>query len=250
MGSNVVWLMTCWKSNFSLIDLLTNQLRVTCKVASTTLSASSLSPSSSFALRWPPPCLLQAYQGQPARSHLQGGLHQLGSQVPGATFTSVIHELPFACSWITLILDATIWLHGDRPPNTCIPPTFLWIMVPAHHMPYPRSQHHWGGKAPLSGGYAMPYACAIQGKDDGIQVLAGLAPSSQIEGYNIRVIHEQAKNSSWTTEANMALATSEPSWLRWWRPPSRCLLTGDYIRLVWQMTPPLKSIVRLRMIFA
>jgi len=37
---------------------------------------------------------------------------------------------------------------------------------------------------------------AIQGKEGGIQVLAGLAPSSKIEGYNIRVIHEQAKNSS------------------------------------------------------
>jgi hypothetical protein len=49
---------------------------------------------------------------------------------------------------------------------------------------------------PLSGGYAARCAGAIQGKEGGIQVLAGLAPSSQTVGSNIRVIHERAKRSS------------------------------------------------------
>jgi hypothetical protein len=39
-------------------------------------------------------------------------------------------------------------------------------------------------------------AGAIQGKEGGIQVLAGLAPSSQRVGSDIRVILEQAKHSS------------------------------------------------------
>ncbi len=38
-------------------------------------------------------------------------------------------------------------------------------------------------------------AGAIQGKEGGIQVLAGLAPSSQTVETNKRVIHEQAKRS-------------------------------------------------------
>jgi len=44
-----------------------------------------------------------------------------------------------------------------------------------------------------------------------IQVLAGLAPSSQTVGSNIKWIYEQAKRSSLTTEVNIAPATSEPS---------------------------------------
>ncbi len=62
-------------------------------------------------------------------------------------------------------------------------------------------------------------------KEGGIQVLANLAPSSQTVGSNIRVIHEQAKRSSKMTEVNIALATLEPSWVRWWKPPCRRLLT-------------------------
>ncbi len=52
------------------------------------------------------------------------------------------------------------------------------------------------GEAPLSVGYAMWCAGAIQGKEGGIQMLAGLAPSSQTVGSNIRAIHEHAKCSS------------------------------------------------------
>ncbi len=63
------------------------------------------------------------------------------------------------------------------------------------------------GKAPLCGGYAVRCAGAIQGKEGGIQMLAGLAPSSQTVGSNIRVIHEQAKCSSWKTEVNIVPAT-------------------------------------------
>ncbi len=55
---------------------------------------------------------------------------------------------------------------------------------------------HLKEKARPSGGHAAWCAGAIQGKEGGIQVLAELAPSSQIVGSNKRVIHEQAKNSS------------------------------------------------------
>ncbi len=41
------------------------------------------------------------------------------------------------------------------------------------------------------GGYTAQCAGAIQGKEGKLQVLAGLAPSSQTVGSNIRVIHEQ-----------------------------------------------------------
>jgi hypothetical protein len=53
-----------------------------------------------------------------------------------------------------------------------------------------------GGKAISSGGYATWCAGTIQGKEDGIQGLVGLVPSSQTVGSNKRVINEQAKCSS------------------------------------------------------
>jgi hypothetical protein len=139
-------------------------------VASTTLPASSLSPSSSLALRWPPPCLLPPYLGQPARSQLQGGFHQLCFEVAGTTFDSVVLELCFAWSWIILILDLTVWLDGARLANTCILPSFLW-MVPTHRTAYPGSQCCWGGKVLMSGGYAAQCVGAIQGKEDRIHVI-------------------------------------------------------------------------------
>jgi hypothetical protein len=46
------------------------------------------------------------------------------------------------------------------------------------------------GKVPLSGGYAMQCEGAIQGKEGGIQVLVGLAPSSRTVESLFRVIHE------------------------------------------------------------
>ncbi len=63
-------------------------------------------------------------------------------------------------------------------------------------VPSPLNNIGGGGKAPSSGGYATRCAGAIQGKAGGIQVLAGVAPSSQTVGSNIRVIHERAKHSS------------------------------------------------------
>jgi hypothetical protein len=51
-------------------------------------------------------------------------------------------------------------------------------------------------KAISSGGYAVRCVGAIQGREGRIQVLGGLAPSSQTVGSNKRVIHEQAKRSS------------------------------------------------------
>jgi hypothetical protein len=51
--------------------------------------------------------------------------------------------------------------------------------------------------------YIARCSVAIQGKEGGIQGLAGPAPSSQIVGSFSRVNHEQAKHSSGTTGANM-----------------------------------------------
>jgi len=73
------------------------------------------------------------------------------------------------------------------------------------------AQRHWGGNVPLSNGFAMRCAGAIQGKEGGIQMLAGIAPSSQTVGSNIRVIHEQAKGSSWVTEADITSVTWQQS---------------------------------------
>jgi hypothetical protein len=66
--------------------------------------------------------------------------------------------------------------------------------------------YHLGEKA-IIGGYAAWCSGAIQGKEGRIQVLAGLAPSSKTVGSNKRVIYEQAKRSSWMTEANSTLTT-------------------------------------------
>jgi hypothetical protein len=138
-------------------------------------------------------------------------LTQLCYQVTGATFASVIHELHFAWSWITLLLDPTVWLDGAKPANTCNPPSFPWL-VPAHHTVNPPHKGAFPPQWCWLPGYAVWCADAIQGKEGRIQVLAGLAPSSQTVGSNKRVIHEQAKRSPWKTEANLAPA-------RWWRQP-------------------------------
>ncbi len=60
-------------------------------------------------------------------------------------------------------------------------------------------------------GYAARCAGAIQGKKGGIQVLAGLAPSSLTVGSNISVIHEQERRSSRTTDVNITLVTWQQS---------------------------------------
>jgi hypothetical protein len=125
-------------------------------------------------------------------SHLQGGFH-----LP-TSFTSVVHELCFACSWITLILDTTIWLDGARPANPCIPPSFPW-MAPVHCLPYPTIKVLSPLNQLLLPGYVTWCQGAIQGKEGRIQVLAGLAPSSQTVGSNIRVILGQVECSSWMT---------------------------------------------------
>jgi hypothetical protein len=106
-------------------------------------------------------------------------------------------------SWITIIVDPTVWLDGARPANTCIKPSFLW-MAPVHCPVYPGSQRHWRRKAPLSGGYAGQFAGTIQGKQGGIKVLAGLAPSSQIVGPNM--------NDSWASKPQLMNDKSEWSY--------------------------------------
>jgi hypothetical protein len=77
----------------------------------------------------------------------------------------------------------------------------------------PNTQRHNPPQRPWLPGYTAWCAGAIQGKDGGIQVLVGLASSSKTVGSNIRVIHEQAKHSSLMTEANIALATLQQSWV-------------------------------------
>jgi hypothetical protein len=56
-------------------------------------------------------------------------------------------------------------------------------------MVYPQEPKPVEGESALSSGYAVQ--CIVQGKEGMIHVLADLAPSSQILGYNIRVVHEQ-----------------------------------------------------------
>ncbi len=81
-------------------------------------------------------------------------------------------------------------------------------------------------KARPSGGHASLCAGTIQGKEGRMQVLAGIAPSSQTIGSNKRVIHVQAKRSSWTTEANSTLTLAAKlgeggKELVWWQPSSK-----------------------------
>jgi hypothetical protein len=47
-------------------------------------------------------------------------------------------------------LHPTVWLDGARPANTCIPPSFPW-MVPAHRGAYPESQGVKSGNSPPCG---------------------------------------------------------------------------------------------------
>jgi len=107
-----------------------------------------------------------------------------------------------------LLMDPTVWLDGARPANTCIPPSFHWIrhegMPPRwckHHFGHLYSilkevnqclprwprwyKHHLGH---LYSVFKEVNQCLIQGKEDRIQVLAGLAPSSQTVGSNKRIL--------------------------------------------------------------
>jgi hypothetical protein len=95
----------------------------------------------------------------------------------------------------------------DLPTPVSHPPSLEWCLSTAWHT------HHLRGKVPLSGGYAAWCVGTIQGNESGIQVLAGLAPSSQTVGSLFRVIHEQAKHSSWATEAKITFVTWQQSFL-------------------------------------
>ncbi len=46
-----------------------------------------------------------------------------------AMFASAIHELRFACSWITLNKDPTVWLDWAISANTCILPSYGCIAL-------------------------------------------------------------------------------------------------------------------------
>jgi hypothetical protein len=92
------------------------------------------------------------------------------------------------------------------------------------------------GETPSSGGYAMQCAGAIQGKEGGTQVLASLAPSSQTVGSIMRVIYEQGKRSSGTTEANIALVARQQSWVNL-LPPSCQGRAAGRVEAPWQVAP-------------
>ncbi len=86
---------------------------------------------------------------------------------------------------VSPILDPTVWLDGARPANTCIPPSFPWI----RHKIIPTNACQGGQGGDLGHAYWMALEgknCSlIQGKEGRMQVLAGLAPSSQAVGSNI-----------------------------------------------------------------
>jgi len=73
----------------------------------------------------------------------------------------------------------------DWPTPISCPPSLEWHQCTAWHTPGSKAVE--GGKAPLSGGYAT------EGR---IQVLAGLAPTSQTVGSLFGVIYEKAEHSS------------------------------------------------------
>jgi hypothetical protein len=98
-----------------------------------------------------------------------------------------------------LILDPTVWLDGARPANTCILPTFPWIKWRngpprwcKHHLattlppPWVFTHLNHGGQGGACTTLEVNHWSLIQGKEGGIQVLAGLAPSSQTVGSNMR----------------------------------------------------------------
>ncbi len=102
----------------------------------------------------------------------------------------------------------------DLPMPVSRPPTLEWTPRTAWHTHHSKVPSPWmvlRGKAPLSGGYTAWCAGTIQGKESRIQLLAGVAPSSQTVGSLFRVVHEQAKHSSWTTEANITLVAGQES---------------------------------------
>ncbi len=86
---------------------------------------------------YPPP------PGRPVRSH---------SGLARAMLASVVHELRFTFSWITQILDPTVWLDGARPANTCILPSIPWM-----------APEHWVACQPLKG-LAPRVCCAGCGR--------------------------------------------------------------------------------------
>jgi hypothetical protein len=128
----------------------------------------------------------------------------------GTFLTSVIHELCFACSWITLNKVNTVWLNDARPANICIMPSSLWqvpaqpygtpatwvsphhswaslrllmnLAIPNRFMSKHSAAHEWLGESKV---VAIPPRCAgvFPGKEGVMKVLAGLAlaiPNSRI----------------------------------------------------------------------
>ncbi len=124
------------------IGTLSSLLGATRKVAFT-LPASYIPPLPSFAatlprsqLRFPSPSFVArwldpqpSFAGRLPHTQLCFPLTQLCCQVAGATFVSVIHELHFACSRITLNKDPTVWLiELDWPTPVSCPPSLGWCM--------------------------------------------------------------------------------------------------------------------------
>jgi hypothetical protein len=133
-----------------------------------------------------------------SRTPLLGATCKVASTL-ATSFASVVHELSFTWSWITIVLDPTVGLNGARPANTCIPPSSPW-MATTHCAPriVPTDQSPFSPQP----AFAPGVCCAVhrhhsrEGPWD-----TGVVRSSQTVGSIIRMIHEQAKHSSWMTEA-------------------------------------------------
>jgi hypothetical protein len=66
-------------------------------------------------------------------------------------------------------------------------------MAPSYSAAYPPLKGAFPPQQLWLSGYAMQCVGTVRGKEGGIQVFAGLAPSSQTVGSNISVIHDLSK---------------------------------------------------------
>jgi hypothetical protein len=133
------------------------------------------------------------FEGSNPPASGRGGGEKIVRKRGDRSYVHFCHSWAALHSRLPLNKDPTVWPDGARPAITCIAPSYPW-MVPAHLAAYPLLLGIFPPQQLRLPGYAALCVGAIQGKEGNwIQVLANLAPSSQIVGFNIRVIHEKAK---------------------------------------------------------
>ncbi len=99
----------------------------------------------------------------------------------------------YLCSLIiNLGKDPIVWLEGARPVDTCNPAFFGWMAL-KYNVPYSPPKTFWLAKAFLSGEHVTWCASSIHPDGNVIQVLTGLALSSQTVACLFGVIREQVK---------------------------------------------------------